>query len=89
MKLRAIKNRAYVISQRIAMRNLWKHEVIASVMGALKDVGFVHDTNRETKFVPPISLNKIIYERRLGDTVLNKEDVMLNYVVTPNFLEVK
>lgn len=82
MKLKAIKNRAYVISQRIAMRNLWKHEVIASVMSTLKDIGFVHDTNRETKFVSPISL------RRLGDTVLNEEDVMRNYGVTPNFLEV-
>ena len=48
MKLRQIKHRTYTISQRIAMRNLWKHEVIASVMGALKDIGFVHNTNRRS-----------------------------------------
>lgn len=67
---------------------------LTAVMGALKDIGFVHKPNlmlddiHEPKFVPSISLTKILYERRLGDTVLNEEDVMRNYGVTPNFLEV-
>lgn len=84
MKLRQIKQRAYTISHRIAMRDLWKLEAIASVLGALKDIGFVHDTNRETKFIPPRSLNKIIYERRLGDVPLDEADVILNFGVTAN-----
>lgn len=82
MKLRQIKQRAYTISHRIAMRDLWKLEAIASVLGALKDIGFVHDTNRETKFVPPRSLN--ILERRLGDVPLDEADVMRNFGATAN-----
>lgn len=51
---------------------------------------FIHDPNKvATKFVPPISLMRAVTERRLGDTLLDEEDVMRNYGVTPNFLEVK
>lgn len=50
---------------------------------------FIHDPNRvTTKFVPPISLMRIVTERRLGDTLLDEADAMRNYGVTPNFLEV-
>ena len=71
---------------------------ITEVMKAveeLKDKEFVHKPNlmlddiHRPKFVPSISLTKVIYERRLGDTLLDEEDVMRNYGVTPNFLEVK
>jgi len=66
---------------------------VMKAVDELKGVGFVHkpslmlDDIHRPKFVPPISLTKVIYERRIGDAVLNTEDVMRNFCVTPNFLE--
>lgn len=68
---------------------------VMKAVDELKGVGFVYkpslmlDDIGTPKFIPPISLTKVIYERRLGDTLLDEEDVMRNYGVTPNFLEVK
>lgn len=56
MKLRNIKRRAYVISQRLAERKLWKLEVIYEVAKALKELGFVHDTSKPVEWVAPRSL---------------------------------
>lgn len=71
-------------------------KTIVAVMKAvdeLKGVGFVHKPNlmlddiHRPKFVPSISLTKIIYERSIGGVVLDEADVMRNYGVTGNFLE--
>lgn len=68
-------------------------ETIVTAMEAveeLKDIGFVHKPNLmldgvgTPKFIPSISLTKIIYERRIGDVVLDEADVMRNYGVTGN-----
>jgi hypothetical protein len=68
-------------------------ETIVTAMEAveeLKDIGFVYkpspmlDGVGTPKFIPSISLTKIIYERRIGDVVLDEADVMRNYGVTGN-----
>ena len=63
---------------------------VMKAVDELKGVGFVHkpslmlDDIHRPKFVPPISLMKVIYERRIGDVVLDEADVMRNYGVTGN-----
>ena len=68
-------------------------KTIVAVMKAvdeLKGVGFVYkpslmlDDIGTPKFIPSISLTKVIYERRIGDVVLDEADVMRNYGVTGN-----
>jgi len=63
---------------------------VMKAVDELKGVGFVHkpslmlDDIHRPKFIPSISLTKIIYERRIGDVVLDEADVMRNYGVTGN-----
>jgi len=66
---------------------------VMKAVDELKGVGFVHkpslmlDDIHRPKFIPSISLTKVIYERRIGDVVLDEAGVMRNFGVTPNFLE--
>jgi len=63
---------------------------VMKAVDELKGVGFVHkpslmlDDVGTPKFKPPISLLKAMYERRIGDVVLDEADVMRNYGVTGN-----
>jgi len=66
---------------------------VMKAVDELKGVGFVHkpslmlDDIHRPKFIPSISLTKVIYERSIGGVVLDEADVMRNFRVTPNFLE--
>jgi len=63
---------------------------VMKAVDELKGVGFVHkpslmlDDIGTPKFIPSISLTKVIYERSIGGVVLDEADVMRNYGVTGN-----